>query len=59
MVFGTRQHDESLYGEIETVLGQVGLRLAPDKTRVTGIDGASIFSGFASRDTGRMGATGD
>ncbi|KFU75200.1 DNA polymerase [Amycolatopsis lurida NRRL 2430] len=46
MVFGTRQHAESLYDEIETVLGQVGLRLAPDKTRVTGIDEGFDFLGF-------------
>jgi RNA-directed DNA polymerase len=46
MVFGTRQHAEDLYGEIETVLSRVGLRLAPDKTRVTGIDEGFDFLGF-------------
>jgi RNA-directed DNA polymerase len=46
MVFGTRQHAENLYDEIETVLSQVGLRLAPDKTRVTGIDEGFDFLGF-------------
>ncbi len=46
MVFGTRQHAENLYGEIETVLSQVGLRLAPDKAHVTRIDEGFDFLGF-------------
>jgi RNA-directed DNA polymerase len=46
MVFGTREHAEDLYGEIETVLGKVGLRLAADKTRVVDIDEGFDFLGF-------------
>jgi RNA-directed DNA polymerase len=46
MVFGTRQHAENLYGEIANVLSLVGLRLAPDKTRVTSIDEGFDFLGF-------------
>jgi RNA-directed DNA polymerase len=46
MVFGTRPHAEHLYGEIEPVLGQNGLRLAPEKTRVVGIDEGFDFLGF-------------
>lgn len=46
MVFGTRQHAENLYSEVETILGAVGLRLAPDKTQVTGIDEGFDFLGF-------------
>ena len=38
MVFGSRQQAEDLYGEIETVRAVVGLRLAPEKTQVVGID---------------------
>ena len=46
MVFGTRQHAEDLYGEIESVVDQIGLRLAPEKTRVVGIDEGFDFLGF-------------
>lgn len=46
MVFGTRQQAEDLYGEIETVLATVGLRLAPEKTQVVGIDEGFDFLGF-------------
>lgn len=46
MVFGTRNHAEELYGEIETVLAMIGLRLAPEKTRVVGIDEGFNFLGF-------------
>ena len=46
MVFGTRQHAENLYSDVEIVLGAVGLRLAPDKTQVTGIDKGFDFLGF-------------
>lgn len=46
MVFGTRHQAEELYGEIETVLATVGLRLATDKTRVVGIDEGFDFLGF-------------
>ena len=46
MVFGTRQHAENLYSEVETILGAVGLRLAPDMTQVTGIDEGFDFLGF-------------
>jgi RNA-directed DNA polymerase len=46
MVFGTREHAQDLYGEVETVLGKVGLRLAADKTRVIGIDEGFDFLGF-------------
>ena len=46
MVFGTRQHAEILYSEIETVLEPIGLRLAPEKTQVIGIDKGFDFLGF-------------
>ncbi len=46
MVFGTREHAENLHGEIEPVLGRLRLRLAPEKTTVTGIDEGFDFLGF-------------
>jgi RNA-directed DNA polymerase len=46
MVFGSRAHAESLYAETETVLAPLGLRLAPEKTRVTGIGEGFDFLGF-------------
>ena len=46
MVYGTRQHAESLWGEIEAILAPIGLRLAPEKTQVIGIDKGFDFLGF-------------
>jgi RNA-directed DNA polymerase len=56
MVFGTRRQAEELYGEIETVLATVGLRLAPDKTRVVGIDEGFDFLGFRIQRHRRRGS---
>lgn len=46
MVNGTRDHAEALWGEISTVLDRVGLRLAPEKTRIVHIDEGFDFLGF-------------
>ncbi|MHB8440285.1 MAG: group II intron maturase-specific domain-containing protein [Acidimicrobiales bacterium] len=46
MVFGSRAQAEDLYGEIDAVLAPTGLHLAPEKTRVTGIDEGFDFLGF-------------
>jgi RNA-directed DNA polymerase len=46
MVYGERAHAQSLWGEIETVLAGVGLRLAPDKTGTVHIDEGFDFLGF-------------
>jgi RNA-directed DNA polymerase len=46
MVNGTRDHAESLRDEIGAILNRVGLRLAPEKTRVAHIDEGFDFLGF-------------
>jgi RNA-directed DNA polymerase len=46
MVNGTRDHAENLWDEIGTILDRVGLRLAPEKTRVVHIDEGFDFLGF-------------
>jgi RNA-directed DNA polymerase len=45
MVFGERHHAEALREEVAAVLAQLGLRLAPDKTRVVHIDEGFDFLG--------------
>ncbi len=57
MVFGTRQHAENLYNEIESVLGRIGLRLSPEKTRVVGIDEGFDFLGFRIQRHRQRGST--
>lgn len=46
MVNGTRDHAEHLWSEIESILDRVGLRLAPEKTRIVHIDEGFDFLGF-------------
>lgn len=46
MVNGTRDHAKHLWSEIETIPGRVGLRLAPEKTRIVHIDEGFDFLGF-------------
>src|SRR4029453_1043999 len=46
LVLGPRQHTEDLFGEVQGVLDQLGLRLAPEKTKVAGIDEGFDFLGF-------------
>jgi len=41
MVSGDRQHAEALREEVAAVLAPMGLRLAPEKTRVVHIDEGS------------------
>jgi len=49
LVNGTRAHAHTVQGEIERVLGQVGLRLNLDKTRIVTIDEGFDFLGFRIR----------
>jgi len=49
LVFGTQQHAESLWETVSNVLAGIGLRLAPEKTRVCGIDEGFDFLGFRIR----------
>jgi RNA-directed DNA polymerase len=46
LVNGTRDHAQALWGEVENVLGSVGLRLAADKTHLAHIDEGFDFLGF-------------
>jgi len=46
LVNGSREQAEALWGEIADVLTGVGLRLAPDKTHIVGIDEGFDFLGF-------------
>lgn len=46
LVNGTRDHAESLWDEIGAILDRVGLRLAPEKTRIVHIDEGFDFLGF-------------
>jgi hypothetical protein len=51
LVNGSRDHAESLYRDLAEILAPLGLRLAPDKTKITTIDEGFDFLG-ATR--GRM-----
>jgi RNA-directed DNA polymerase len=46
MVAGRKEHAETQWAEVGEVLSEMGLRLAPDKTRVTHIDQGFDFLGF-------------
>jgi RNA-directed DNA polymerase len=46
MVFGTREHAVNMQGEVADVLASMGLRLAPEKTRVVAISEGFDFLGF-------------
>jgi len=49
MVSGQRQHAEALREEVTAVLAPLGLRLAPEKTRVVHIDEGFDFLGYHIR----------
>jgi RNA-directed DNA polymerase len=49
MVSGERHHAEALREEVAAVLAPLGLRLAPEKTRVVHIDEGFVFLGFTIR----------
>ena len=49
MVHGERRHAEALREEVAAVLAPLGLRLAPEKTRVVHIDEGFDFLGFTIR----------
>lgn len=46
MVHGTREHAQVQWDEVADVVSEIGLRLAPDKTRVVHIDEGFDFLGF-------------
>ena len=49
MVAGDRHHAEALREEVSAVLAPLGLRLAPEKTKVVHIDEGFTFLGFDIR----------
>ncbi len=57
MVFGTRAHADALWDEVSKVLAGVGLRLAPEKTRVVHIDEGFDFLGFHIQRHTQRGST--
>jgi RNA-directed DNA polymerase len=56
MVFGERHHAETLREPVAAVLARLGLRLAPEKTRVVHIDEGFVFLGMQIRRQQKRGA---
>ena len=57
MVFGERRHAEALREEVSAVLAPMGLRLAPEKTRVVHVDEGFTFLGFDIRRMRKQGTS--
>jgi RNA-directed DNA polymerase len=57
MVAGDRHHAEALREEVSVVLAPLGLRLAPEKTRVVHIDEGFTFLGFDIRRMRKRGTS--
>ena len=57
MVSGDRRHAEALREEVAAVLAPLGLRLAPEKTRVVHIDEGFDFLGFHIRRMRKRGTS--
>ena len=57
MVAGDRHHAEALREEVAAVLGPLGLRLSPEKTRVVHIDEGFDFLGFHIRRMRKRGTS--
>jgi RNA-directed DNA polymerase len=57
MVTGDRHHAEALREEVTAVLAPLGLRLAPEKTRVVHIDEGFTFLGFDIRRMRKQGTS--
>jgi RNA-directed DNA polymerase len=57
VVSGNRHHAEALREEVTAVLAQLGLRLAPDKTRVVHIDEGFVFLGMHIRRQRKRGTS--
>ena len=57
MVSGERHHAEALREEVAAVLAPLGLRLAPEKTRVVHIDEGFEFLGFNIRRMRKRGTS--
>ncbi len=57
MVTGDRRHAEALREEVSAVLAPMGLRLAPEKTKVVHIDEGFTFLGFDIRRLRKRGTS--
>src|SRR5258708_23830910 len=57
MVTGDRRHAEALREEVPALLAPLGLRLAPEKTRVVHIDEGFTFLGFDIRSVRKRGTS--
>ena len=57
MVRGERRHAEALREEVAAVLAPLGLRLSPEKTRVTHVDEGFVFLGFEIRRQRKRGTS--
>lgn len=57
MVSGNQQHAEALREQVAAVLAPLGLRLAPEKTRVVHIDEGFTFLGFDIRKMRKRGTS--
>ena len=57
MVSGDRHHAEALREVVSAVLAPLGLRLAPEKTRVVHIDEGCTFLGFDIRRMRKRGTS--
>jgi RNA-directed DNA polymerase len=57
MVRGERCHAEALREEVAAILAPLGLRLSPEKTRVTHIDEGFVFLGYQIRRQRKRGTT--
>jgi RNA-directed DNA polymerase len=57
VVSGDRHHAETLRDEVAAVLAPLGLRLAPDKTRVVHIEEGFDFLGYTPRRMRKRGTT--
>jgi RNA-directed DNA polymerase len=57
VVSGARHHAEALREEVTAVLAQLGLRLAPEKTRVVHIDEGFVFLGMHIRRQRKRGTS--
>ena len=57
MVGGERHHAEALRAEVAAVLAPLGLRLAPEKTRVVHVDEGFTFLGFDIRRMRKRGTS--
>jgi RNA-directed DNA polymerase len=57
MVFGNREHAVAIQDDVASVLATIGLKLAPEKTRIVSIDEGFDFLGFHLQRHTQRGST--